>query len=37
MEKGGRFYCPLLSITYAYDSQNQLIRENNEFAGKTWV
>ena len=25
------------STTYAYDSQNQLIRENNQAAGKTWV
>jgi len=25
------------AFSYAYDSQNQLIRENNEFAGKTWV
>ena len=23
--------------TYVYDSQNQLLRENNELAGKTWV
>ena len=25
------------ATTYAYDSQNQLIRENNQAAGKTWV
>ena len=25
------------SIEYVYDSQNQLIRENNQITGKTWV